>query len=314
MPLDLRHVAWDSCSLFGSFDRRFIMAACELSGCQTNVLPQVAKEMFGILSGDTAKYWLSVMEGEERRGGSRYGDDEKARICEAASEGLKAWVKSEIDAQATQPSSMRSLSGLKLHILNPAEVGRALDIASKIPAYCFQGTPKDGHWGDRQIMGQAIVSGLHVLASRNRNSIKRARLNRWCQEAHGINGDIIVEADDVMQQIMTERTQAQGADAEVGPGDEMMLKAVLLAAMPGHDVAPDRFDSIIETFIQSIEKSRTFIECADSARRTWLSRRGKACVDEIKPMLADSVARATEQRRIDSVRRSASDAGWRGGP
>ena len=291
MPLDLRHVAWDSCSLFGSFDRRFIMAACELSGCQTNVLPQVAKEMFGILSGDTAKYWLSVMEGEERRGGSRYGD-----------------------AQATQPSSMRSLSGLKLHILNPAEIGRALDIASKIPAYCFQGTPKDGHWGDRQIMGQAIVSGLHVLASRNRNSIKRARLNRWCQEAHGINGDIIVEADDVMQQIMTERTQAQGADAEVGPGDEMMLKAVLLAAMPGHDVAPDRFDSIIETFIQSIEKSRTFIECADSARRTWLSRRGKACIDEIKPMLADSVARATEQRRIDSVRRSASDAGWRGGP
>ena len=310
-PAGLERVAWDSSGLFSPFDRRFIMATCELLGGRAVVLPQVAREMHGILADNEEDHWIKVLGWEERRGQRSYAPDEKDRICAAAGFGIKDWVRDEIDAQAKPKARNAPDSALALHALTPSESGRARDIAQAIPDYCFRGQSKDGHWGDRQIIGQAVVAGYHVLASKNRRSVKRPRINVWCRETHGVNEDLMQEADDVMQDAVSGMGRRRAADDAVGPGDEVFLKAVLLAAMPGHDVAPDRFAEIVENFMDRLENSETFPECADGAWRAWRSDLAPSCIQSVRPLLADSPTRATEQRRLNAVHSRARGAGWR---
>ena len=154
-----------------------------------------------------------------------------------------------------------------------------------------------------------MVSGYHVLTSKNLRSVKRPRINAWCREVQGVSEDLMQEADDVMQDAVSGVGRGRMAEDVVGPGDEVFLKAVLLAAMPGRDITPDRFAEIVENFIDRREGSETFPECADGAWRAWRSDLAPSGIQSIRPLLADSPTRATERRRVNAVRSRASGAG-----
>ncbi len=314
MRLDWNGVAWDSSTLFDSFDRRFIMAACELGGGRAVVLPAVAREMSDFFSLRVTHHWFKALKRQDRRQMRRYPDGDKGRIAQAAGEGLKDWVRSEIDAQASGQAPAEGASALSLRTLTEAERGKALAIATGIPGFCFRGQPRLGHWGDRAIIGEAIVSDLHLLVSRKRSPVKRTKSNRWCREAHALNGDLLQEADDFVQAIAADAAPEREANDGIGPGDEFSLKAALLAAMPVRDVAASRLDGIVEGFVDGMGNSGTFVACADSALRTWKSSRSQACVDAVRPLLAGSQAKLTERRRVDAITRRAAAAGWRGRP
>ena len=287
-------VAWDTCVLLSPFDRRFIMAVCELRGCKTNVAPQVAKELFGLVPVSESDYWHRVLDGEEARGERQWPLEQRQAICRAASEGAKEWIKKDVDAQPAN-------SALSLVTFKEADSERIRILAEEIPASCFRGPSKDGHRGDRHVIAQAAVAGLQVLATKIRSSIKHEQMNEWCASSLGTNAQLVREADSFVQSMTIENTKKAGVALRPEDIEDEMLSAILLAALPSRQVSTKRLDEIVTRFIDQVA-DQSFPDCADDAAKAWASDRSPAVVERVQPMLPTSLARTTEQRRVDEAK------------
>lgn len=298
--MDPEQIALDTSVLCRPYDRRFVMAAWQLLGAKVAVLPRVARELHGTMADSERQHWRRVMDGEEERGREPYTTLERYRIARAAADGVRQWVEAELDAQLEDgPFSLDS--ALRVVRMGEADRADADDLAMRLPDHCFQGHSKDGHAGDRRIIGEAAVMNFRILASRNRTSIRRERTNAWLREKAGLNADLVCEADDVLTRVH----HARHADP-----DAAALDAVLHAALPKADVTPERQDEIVEAFIGHLRAS-CFPDCAEGAQSAWLGPEGVAAATRMRERLDPSPSRDTESRRVSAVRNAAAGAGWR---
>ncbi len=293
-------VAVDANILSNPFDRRFVMASWEALGARAPVLPRVALELCGRMAdGEVAHWGRRVLPHEERRGWS-HTDEDRHRILHAVDAGTRAWVAEEIDAQLERPGDARPDTALAAVRMSPAQRGAASAIALAIPDDCFRGASPNNHHGDRMVIAEASVMGFAALASHNRISIDRRRVNAWLRKGVGLNSDLVWDADEAVEALLG-RT---GADP-----DEMPLRAVLLACLPEAPAPPGREAEIVGRFIDALGDS-SFPSCAAGALRTWTGPRGLELAREAKQGLAASRARQTEARRLAKVRGAAAEAGW----
>ena len=297
-----RDTAFDTSVLCRPFDRRFVLSTWQGLGAKVAVLPRVAQELYGIMADNEAAHWHTVLDGEEERGRPKYGAVARLRIVEAASDGVRRWINEEIDAQR-EPGFARE-SALNLVVMSMEERARAFRLASDIPAYCFRGYSPNRHAGDRQVIAEAVVMGFQVVASKNRNSIRRVQTNHWLRQSAGLNIDLVQETDEVVSGFILAR------GPEVGPP---ALEAILHAALPLRPVSPQREQSIVERFMANIQAG-SFPDCGGGALDVWLSGEGLEVAAKARASLASSTARETEARRVATVRKAAVDAGWSHSP
>lgn len=296
--MDIQSVVLDTSLLCRPADRRFVMAAWERLGQTVPVLPRVVAELYGVMAEDERKHWTRVLEGEERRGQAAYSVEDRYLIGEAVMAGIHEWIRKELDVQVATGQS-RDNSALRVVLMDTPRAAQAAEIADRIPAYCFRGHGgAEGHRGDRSIIGQAVVMGYTVLASQNFSSIRAHRLNDWVKEEHGLRTDLIQDPDKVVLEL--HKAVAQDPDAEA-------LKAVLLATLPDRRVSPEREDQIVDVFLSRLSG---FSDTADGARQVWEGEQGGLLSEQIRGELSGSLARATEKRRITTVRAFAREAGW----
>jgi len=295
--MDFRSITFDTSVLCRPFDRRFIMAAWELLGAPVPVLPRVAKELYHVMADNEEDHWISVLSGQERRKGITYSYEQKNKIASSVATATYAWVNSKIDhAQfsSAHPCALKQVS------MTEQDEGRVRDIAFRIPSRCFRGPSRNNHRGDRLVIAEALVTQHRVLASKNRISIRREPTNQWLKSEFGINDDLVQEADDVVFRTF----QHHGHDP-----DTFGLQSVLLACLPDKQVSPERMDEIVQRFTAMLSKS-SFPDCAEGANQCWESEQGLACVNTVRSLLSESVARKTEASRVALVREHAQQAGW----
>ncbi len=300
--MDPKTAAFDTSVLCRPFDRRFIMSTWQGLGCKVAVLPRVAQELYGTMADNEADHWHSVLNGEEKRSGIKYSPVTRYDIVDAASKGVQKWIGDEIDAQ--QRDGFERQSALELVSMSREEKAEASRLAALIPSYCFRGYSANGHAGDRQVIAEAVVMKFHVLASKNRNSIRRVQTNSWLRQSAGVNVDLVEEADDVVSGLLLTQGPKLGAPA---------LDAVLHACLPLREASPQREHSIVKRFLDTLQAG-SFPDCGSSALDLWLSAEGPEMAEKARASLAPSLARETEDRRVRAVRAAASEVGWSPSP
>ena len=149
-----------------------------------------------------------------------------------------------------------------------------------------------------------FVMGFQVIASKNRNSIRREQTNHWVRQSMGINGDLVREADDVVGGELLTRGHEQGP---------LALEAALHASLPAREVSPKREQEIVETFLEHMQAG-SFPDCGSSALDVWHGDKGAEMARTARASLVPSPARDTEGRRVKSVREAAAKAGWSPAP
>ena len=296
--MDPRAITFDTSVLCRPFDRRFVMAAWELLGARVPILPRVVKELYGVMAHNESDYWDKVIEGQVRRTGASYTVERKLAIGAAVIEATQRWISDEIDSQETADSETNALDLIEMTRLDRLRVPK---VARDIPARCFRGPSRNDHLGDRLVIAEAVITGHQILASKNRTSIKREEINHWLKKEHGVNADLVQEADDVLLRTML----YHGLDT-----NQFSLRSVLLSALPERETSPERIAEIMNRFFESLGKS-SFPDCADAAERGWHSEHALDLIEQIRHRMGESLARATEARRVHMVREAAQRAGWR---
>ena len=293
-------ITFDTCILSRPVERRFVMATWELLGTSVSVLPHVTNELHGVLFDNEFLHWHSSLASQERREHARYAPGKKDRIATAAAQGARQWVERELQAEHHATDGPPPPRALRTVPMSALQRERANGIAAAIPGSCFRGASKDGHFGDRTIIAQAIVMDFSILATRNRGSIRRHQVNEWAKASMGLNDQLALGAEDAVQQVQ---------ERILSPSDKASLAAVLLACLPGRPVTPERTSAIVERFLSLLQKS-SFANCGEGAALIWQEPEGLALAAQITRRLKDSATRQTEQRRVDLVRQQATHAGW----
>ena len=274
------------------------MACWERLGQTVPVLPRVVTELYGLMAENEQEHWKRVLDGEERRNQATYTAEARYAIGQAVMSGTHEWIHKELDMQF-QTGRPPDNSVLRVVLLDTAQAAQAEEMADRIPSYCFRGRGgAKGHRGDRSIIGQAIVMGYTVLASQNFSSIRGPRLNYWVKEECGLQSDLIQDPDKVV--LALHKSVAQDSDTEA-------LKAVLFATLPDRRVSLEREDRIMDQFFTRL---KGFPDTAAGARLAWEGKQGGLLAEQIREELPRSLARATEKRRITTVRAFAREAGW----
>ena len=292
-------VTFDTSVMCRPVERRFVMATWELLGARVPVLPNVASELHGVMYRNEFLHWQRSLASQERREETaEYPPGAKDRIATAAAEGARQWVERELQTEPAEGAHAPSA----LHAVRMSALQReqANGIAAAIPNRCFAGPSKDNHFGDRVIIAQAITMGFSILASRNRASIRRNQVNEWAKDSMGLNADLVREAEDAVHEV-------QGRI--LSPSDKASLAAVLLACLPGRPTSPERTTAIVDQFIRLLRQS-SLAGCGEGAEFMWREPEGVDLATQVAKRIDDSAARQTEQRRVDLVRRKATDAGW----
>ncbi len=275
------------------------MAAWELHGLRVPVLPRVVRELHGVLSDSEQGHWARVLAGQARCG-SRHSPSTTNQILDVVQEAASQWVRSSLDAQLEQPDASGSPCVLQVVRLTDSELVRAREIGDAIPAGCFREPSRSGHYGDRQIIGQAAVKGYRILALNNRSSIRRAAANHWLREHVGVNENLLWESDDAVYELHAEGT----------PSPELeLLKAVLYACLPDHPRPAEREDEIVLQFLRRLEPAG-LTDCVAGMSEAWGTDAGKKLAAETRAALQHSAARQTEASRVEAIRAAAEGAGW----
>ena len=293
----LASVTIDSSLIYPTASRRFLMALWEMEGLKIELLPQTIHEMYGFVQSSERSFWRRGLAKEAGRTGRTWPPDTVEAVIAATMAAAGEWVNAEL-GYGTRPARNDSmLHSVSLTVTQRATAGV---IAETIPTMCFRGQSKDGHRGDREIIAQGVVSGFKILASDNRSSIRRTQINGWLREQELCTGDFVLRGDDAIE--------------EAGPWRDQpahMLEAVLRATLPDQPGKATRENEIVTTFIDRMRHAG-LDSIARSCNEEWRGTRQREIYDRARRYIAGptTLARETEQRRLNARRTAAADAGY----
>ncbi len=293
----LSQVTIDTSLLYPSTARRFLMTLWDMQALKIPVLPRTSRELHGVIKESESAYWKRRLKREATRTGMHWSPQIIIAIADAASEAAGQWVNQELGYGTNQPWNDSALQRIEM---DPAAQLRADDIAEQIPKRCFQGRSLTGHRGDRSIIAEGVVCGFKVLATDNRTSIKRSKINEWLLEQTLTSEDFVLDGDEAIDRAGHGKTHPA-----------QLLKTVLIAALPDTPAPKDRENTIVEQFIQRMHHDglRTI---AEDCHQEWTLHDTRQIYQEAREIIegGKSIARHTEQRRVSATRLAAREAGY----
>ena len=220
-------------------------------------------------------------------------------VAEATATAAAKWVNAELghgQSPGRNDSMMRAVT------LNEAHSARAGWIAEAIPRICFKGSSKDNFRGDREIIGQGIASGLKILASDNRSSIRRIQMNGWLMNSGLANEEFVLQADDAIERAGAWNEQPA-----------RLLEAVLWATLPRTAASAQREKEIVEAFIEGMRR-QGLEGVAASCLEEWNGAGQRVIYDRARRRIETgaNLARMTEDRSLRLTRTAARKAGYEG--
>ena len=232
----LAAVTVDSSLMYPTTARRFLMTLWEMEGLKIELVPRAVQEMYSYVRESEGDQWYRHLRGETQRTGMTWAPETVERIVEVAASAAAKWVNTEL---GYGNKAGRNDSMLHAVTLSAEQSVEAATIATAIPRDCFRGPTKNDYRGDREIVAQGVVSGFKILASDNRGSIVRNRMNGWLSEAGHASDEFVLNADDAIEKAGPWRSQPAH-----------MLEAVLRAALPSEPRSAKRVAEIVDTFIE----------------------------------------------------------------
>ena len=296
--ITLANVTIDSSLMYPTTGRRFLMALWEMDGLKIELLPRTVQEMYGFVQNSEFNYWNRGLRKEGQRTGQIWPEETIDAICQASADAAGAWVNEELGYGQIPP---RNASMLRAVTMTRKQRLAAKTLASNIPQRCFRGPTKDNYQGDREIIGQGIVSGFKVLASDNRSSLRRNVMNGWLREQNYVAEDFVLSADDAIE--------------TAGAWDRQparLLEAVLRATLPETRRSGPREKAIVDTFLKRLAHEG-FRGIAQTCRDEWRGPEISAIYTRARAYIKgpETLARQTETRRLARTREAAEEAGYK---
>lgn len=293
----LASVTVDSSLMYPTTTRRFLMALWEMEGLRIELVPRTAQEMYGMVRESEREQWYRRLRWDTKRTGRVWAPESVEKIIDAAQNAAGQWVNAELGYGKTPGRNDSMLHAVTLSAKQGVE---AAAIAAEIPRRCFRGPTKNNYRGDREIVAQAVISGFKILASDNRWSIVRNRMNGWLAEQSLVEEELVLNADDAIEKAGPWRTQAN-----------TMLEAVLRATLPNERRSAEREAEFVTTFVKRLGRqglegvSLSCLDAWEGPDHETIYKAARAHIEH-----GGKLSRMTEDRRLEAVRSAAAGAGY----
>ena len=275
-------LTWDTNQICYSNPRRFYMAMEADRGEKLTLLPTVYEELLeAVYSAEARTYRRMCNEkGYEKR--------KTDTIMEQVGNAARSWLKGEV----TRNDSAFARIGW-------AREDEYRKVAVEIPDICFKGGARS-RGNDRRIVAQAIVERATLLVSDNLDTIRHDELNAWALREGMTHTPVF---------ILTGNELAMYLEKDASKRGPLYLRWVAQACWPNRQAPGTIPTESIRKMIRNLDSAglTRFASEADDALLN--DEKVHECLVNAGQSLPTQ-ARATEMRRVHTVRRAARQAGY----